>query len=203
MTAVNWLFPPLSPTLDFPCMLSNLNCAVIAYVAFLSSSFLQKNLISLLLPVVEFAATHCGRNNTKWRVNKRKGAEWLGAPNAKNCMRRDNALVLHFITFLNEAIAKSVSFLVVQSRLSVVRLPISSLWSGLSYSTTVRRRERKSRRGSRETDATWVMKKKSKAMLMPGCSGVDWLWFLGASKVNVALGNVLLGKRGVSVWSKL
>lgn len=114
-------------------------------------------------------------------------------------MRRDNALVLHFITFLNEAIAKSVSFLVVQSRLSVVRLPISSLRSGLSYSTTVRRRERKSRRGSRETDATWVMKKKSKAMLMPGCSGVDWLWFLGASKVNVALGNVLLGKRGVSV----
>lgn len=36
-------------------------------------------------------------------------------------------------------------------------------------------------------------------MLMPGCSGVDWLWFLGASKVNVALDNVLLGKRGVSV----
>lgn len=35
MTAVNWLFPPLSLTPDFPCMLSNLNCAVIAHVAFL------------------------------------------------------------------------------------------------------------------------------------------------------------------------
>lgn len=37
-------------------------------------------------------------------------------------------------------------------------------------------------------------------MLMPGCSGVDWLWvFLGARKVYAALGNVLLVKRGVSV----
>lgn len=35
MTAVNWLFPPVSLTLDFLCMLSNLNCAVIAHVAFL------------------------------------------------------------------------------------------------------------------------------------------------------------------------
>lgn len=40
-------------------------------------------------------------------------------------------------------------------------------------------------------------------MLMPGCSGVDWLWFLGASRVNVALGNVLLGKRGFSVKQAL
>lgn len=34
MTAVNWLFPPLSLIPDFHCVLSNLNCAVIAHVAF-------------------------------------------------------------------------------------------------------------------------------------------------------------------------
>lgn len=44
MTAVNWLFPPLSLTPDFPCMLSNLNCAVIAHVAFLM----------LVIPTIEF-----------------------------------------------------------------------------------------------------------------------------------------------------
>lgn len=31
---------------------------------------------------------------------------------------------------------------------------------------------------------------------MPGCSGVDWLWFLGARIVYVALGDVLLVKGG-------
>lgn len=33
-------------------------------------------------------------------------------------------------------------------------------------------------------------------MLGLGCSREDWLWFSGAHVVNVALGNVLLVKRG-------
>lgn len=77
MTAVNWLSPPVSLTPDLPCMQSNLNCAVIAYVAFLSTLFLQWNLISLRLPLVEFSATRRCRGNTKHCVNKERQAEGL------------------------------------------------------------------------------------------------------------------------------
>lgn len=39
MTAVNWLFPPLSLTPDFGRTLSNLNCAIIGRVALLVSFY--------------------------------------------------------------------------------------------------------------------------------------------------------------------
>lgn len=33
-------------------------------------------------------------------------------------------------------------------------------------------------------------------MLRSACTGVDWLWVLGRDRVDVALGDVLLVKRG-------
>lgn len=82
MTAANWLFFPVSLTLDFPPLHgSNLNRAVIAYIAFLPTPFLQWNLISLLSPAVEFSAAWCRRNNAKWCVKQKKKkeerAKWL------------------------------------------------------------------------------------------------------------------------------
>lgn len=71
MTAINCLFFPRALLQTYLGMPSNLNCVVIAYVAFLSELFQQWNLISLLLPMVEFLAIWCGRNNIKCCVNKR------------------------------------------------------------------------------------------------------------------------------------
>lgn len=36
--------------------------------------------------------------------------------------------------------------------------------------------------------------------LRSGCSGVDWLWVLGACIVDVALGDVLLVKKKKKKW---
>lgn len=101
MTVVNWLFPLLSLTPDFPCMLRYFICAVIVRVAFLCFSFVQWNLILLLFPMVEFSAIHPGRNNTKRCVNREMeqsaSCSLLYGAQSGRKQRLKNALILSCI----------------------------------------------------------------------------------------------------------